>query len=177
MKVKRVSLSSLSLDAQNTRVHDARNCEAIRNSLEQFGQAEPLVVQAGTGRVIGGNGRLVVMQQMGWTDCDVVEVDVDNLQATALSVALNRTSDLASWDDEDLALVLDGLDKDMREAAGFNEDEVNRLLDDLGKAVDREAQVPQNFRVVVECDDEEQQRQLVARFETEGLRCRPVKAP
>jgi ParB-like chromosome segregation protein Spo0J len=28
----------------------------------RFGQAEPLVVHAGTGRVIGGNGRLAAMK-------------------------------------------------------------------------------------------------------------------
>ena len=41
-------------------------------SLRRFGQAEPLVVQAKTGRVIGGNGRLVAMRKLAWKDCDVV---------------------------------------------------------------------------------------------------------
>ena len=54
-------------------------------------RANPLVVQSGTGRVIGGNGRLVAMKELGWTECDIVELDVDDLQATALGIALNST--------------------------------------------------------------------------------------
>ena len=81
---RRVSLSSLHLDPANVRLHGEGNMEAIAGSLQRFGQAEPLVVQASTGRVIGGNGRLVAMKRLGWTECDVVELDIDDLQATAL---------------------------------------------------------------------------------------------
>ncbi|MCI0657681.1 MAG: ParB N-terminal domain-containing protein, partial [Acidobacteria bacterium] len=52
------------------------NLEAIAGSLARFGQAEPLVVQRGTNRVIAGNGRLVAMKKLGWTECDVVELDL-----------------------------------------------------------------------------------------------------
>ena len=59
LTIRRVPLGDLHQDPANARAHDARNLEAIRASLARFGQAEPLVVQAGSGRVIGGNGRLV----------------------------------------------------------------------------------------------------------------------
>ncbi|MBA2557275.1 MAG: hypothetical protein H0V12_08040 [Chloroflexi bacterium] len=39
--------------------------EAIAASLRRFEQVEPLVVQKATGRVIGGNGRLVAMKKLG----------------------------------------------------------------------------------------------------------------
>ncbi len=55
--IKRVPLDSLKLDPANARAHGERNLEAIVASLQRFGQAEPLVVHAPTGRVIGGNGR------------------------------------------------------------------------------------------------------------------------
>ena len=77
LKVRRVPLDSLHLDPANARSHPQENMEAIVASLRRFGQAEPLVVQKRTGRVIGGNGRLVAMKQLGWTECDVVELEVD----------------------------------------------------------------------------------------------------
>ncbi len=73
--VRRVPLGSLHLDPANAREHGPENLEAIVSSLKRFGQAEPIVVQRSTGRVIGGNGRLVAMTQLGWTECDVVELD------------------------------------------------------------------------------------------------------
>src|SRR5687767_12341932 len=99
LKVTRVQIASLVLDPSNARTHGLENVQAITASLQRFGQAEPLIVQVGTGRVIAGNGRLVVMRALGWTECDVVELAVDNLQATALGIALNRTAELAEWDE------------------------------------------------------------------------------
>ena len=75
MKVQRVPIESLHLDPANVRQHGPENMEAIAASLKWFGQAEPLVVHATTHRVIGGNGRLVAMKKLGWTECDVVDAD------------------------------------------------------------------------------------------------------
>ena len=93
----------------------AENLASIEASLQRFGQAEPLVVQKSTGRVIGGNGRLVVMKKLGWAQCDVVELDVDDLTATSLGIALNRTAELAEWDEPVLAKLL----KELREEAAL----------------------------------------------------------
>ena len=46
LAIKRVPLASLHLDLSNARTHGPENLEAIVGSLKQFGQAEPLVVQA-----------------------------------------------------------------------------------------------------------------------------------
>lgn len=93
-----VPLSSLHEDPDNARVHGKRNLAAIEASLRQFGQVEPLIVQKGTGRVVGGNGRLRAMVSLRWESCAVVELDLTDAQAAALGLALNRTSELAEWD-------------------------------------------------------------------------------
>ena len=61
----RVALDTLHEDPANARTHGPENLDAIEASLRRFGQAELLVVQAETGRVIGGNGRLKVMRKLG----------------------------------------------------------------------------------------------------------------
>lgn len=63
--IETVPLAQLVLDPENARLHPDANLEAIRGSLGLFGQVEPLVVQAGTHRVIGGNGRLAAMRDLG----------------------------------------------------------------------------------------------------------------
>src|SRR5580765_6129604 len=95
---RRVKLTDLHADPANARRHDERNLAAIADSIRTFGQVEPLVVQRATGKVIGGNGRLEVLRKQGATECDVVEVDVNDTQAAALGIALNRTAELAEWD-------------------------------------------------------------------------------
>lgn len=106
LTVVRVPMASLVPDPANARLHNEVNLTAIQDSLRRFGQAEPLVVQAGTRRVVAGHGRLAAMKALGWTECDVVELDISGTDATALGVALNRTAELAAWDDGALARIL-----------------------------------------------------------------------
>src|SRR5262245_12845875 len=137
---RRVAIADLHLDPGNARAHNERNMAAIRDSLLRFQQAEPLVVQKGTGRVIGGNGRLAAMRELGWTECDVVEADIDDRQARALSVALNRTAELAEWDLPTLTKLLQELraDDDLH-GVGFEEVDIDELLEELGaEDADRE---------------------------------------
>lgn len=137
--IRRVPLAELHLDPSNARLHDERNLASIRGSLARFGQAEPLVVQAGSRRVIGGNGRLEAMRSLGWSECDVVELDLDEVQATALGIALNRTAELADWNPQTLAQLLESLKaEDALEGVGFDEAELDELL--AGLAEELEAQ-------------------------------------
>jgi hypothetical protein len=99
LTVRRVPISDLVPDPANPRSHPDINLDAIVASLRRFGQAEPLIVQTGTLRVIAGHGRLLAMRKLGWPEADVVELDVTGLDATALGIALNRTAELAAWDD------------------------------------------------------------------------------
>src|SRR2546428_7987977 len=132
LTIRRVPLDSLHLDPANAREHGPENLEAIVGSLKRFNQAEPLVVQKKTGRVIGGNGRLEVMKKLGWAECDIVEVDLDDLNATALGIALNRSASLASWNDSTLAKLLEELKvNDALEAVGYSNEDIGRLLDQL----------------------------------------------
>ena len=126
MEVNRLALEDLHQDPSNARAHGAANMEAIEASLRRFGQAEPLVVQKATGRVIGGNRRLAAMKKLGWTECDVVELDLDDLQATSLGIALNRTGELAEWDEPVLAKLLSELrEEDALEGVGFDDEDTS----------------------------------------------------
>ncbi len=143
MIVRTVQLADLHSDPANARKHDDRNLNAISDSLKAFGQVEPLVVQKSTGKVIGGNGRLEVLRRSGVTECAVVEVDVDDTKAAALAIALNRTAELAEWDTETLARLLESLPDDACAATGFTTDDLGELLDKLAPAVVAEDEVPE----------------------------------
>jgi DNA modification methylase len=137
LTVKRVPLDAIHQDPANARSHPDENLEAIEASLRRFGQAEPLVVQASTGRVIGGNGRLAVMKKLGWPSCDVVELEIDDLTATALGIALNRTAESATWNQEALAGLLRELQAQQAlDGTGFDDEDLDALLAELGEEVE-----------------------------------------
>lgn len=122
---KRVKIDELHHDPNNARSHNEKNLRAIKASLAKWGQVEPLVVNKRNGLVVGGNGRLEAMRQLGWTEVDVVEVDLDNTQAAALAIALNRTAELAEWNKEQLGITLQALRED-----GFKLDDVGFEIED-----------------------------------------------
>ena len=118
LELEQLPLHLLTEDPDNARVHDKKNIKAIEESLRLYGQVEPLVVRKSNNVVIGGNGRLACMKNLGFESATVVRLDVDETTAKSLSVALNRTGELAKWDFEKLGEL-------------FREFKVSNVLDDL----------------------------------------------
>lgn len=111
LEVEVVPIGALTLDPRNARKHGRRNLEAIKGSLQQFGQRRPLVVRQDL-QVIAGNGTLVAMRDLGFTEVAVTRVPADwtDDQVRAYALADNRTAELAEWDDAVLADMLAELD-------------------------------------------------------------------
>lgn len=126
-----LAIEQLKPDPHNPRKHNAANMRAIRKSLEKHGQVEPLVVHMATFQVIGGNGRLAAMRELGWKTVDVRLLDCTDTEAKAIGIALNRTGELAKWDDEILTEIILQLQEtgfDM-EGTGFDPAELERLIE------------------------------------------------
>jgi ParB-like chromosome segregation protein Spo0J len=164
MEIKSVPIADLVTDPANARRHDTKNLEAIRGSLSAFDQVEPLIVQRGTNVVIGGNGRLEAMKKLGWTDAKVHYVDFDHTKARALGISLNRTGELADWDNAVLgetleSLRLDGIDLG---EIGFSGDDLETMADaftvnsaDLPDAVAGDEPFVQQMAFAVTADQKE----------------------
>lgn len=146
LKVKKVRIGTLVEDPANARRHEKRNMAAITASLKRFGQVEPLVVQASTKQVIGGNGRLTAMREMKWKTVSIVEVDVDNQEAVALGIALNRTAELAEWDMETLGKLIGSLENSDQLITGFSQGEIDNLLNAEWKPDDVEGSLEDHER-------------------------------
>lgn len=133
LAIIRVPLSELFADPSNARLHGDENLAAIVGSLRRFGQVEPILLQAGTRRIVAGHGRFLAMKKLNWTEVDVIELDVDDLSATALAIALNRTAELAGWDDRVLARLLSEL-KDADgglDGVGYSDAELKAMVDEI----------------------------------------------
>jgi predicted RNA methylase len=123
-----VPVSSLHPDPSNARKHGQRNLDAIKASLAAFGQRKPLVVQREGMIVRAGNGTLAAAQALGWDHIAAVVIDEDSAQAVQFAIADNRTAELAEWDDETLATLLDGMDEPTRDMLAFDDKELAGLM-------------------------------------------------
>lgn len=101
-----VPIGDVHVDPKNARRHPERNLEAIRASLREFGQQEPILALA-DGTVVAGNGRLVAAVNLGWTHVAVVRTTLEGARAAMFAITANRTAELAEWDDGILASSLE----------------------------------------------------------------------
>lgn len=107
-----------------------REYESIRKSIEEFGFADPLVVNSDM-TIIGGHQRLTVAIDMGYTEVPCAIVDVDKTQEKALNIALNKIT--GEWNKEllaDLIKELQEADFDMGKT-GFEPPEIEQLFNSV----------------------------------------------
>lgn len=123
LKMENVLTQELKPDPRNARKHDRENIEAIKASLERFGQQKPIVVSQDN-IVIAGNGTLQAALELGWKSLAVVRSDLKDW--TGFALADNRTSDLSRWDDNVLAALLSELTYSPEEI-GFDEGFIEAL--------------------------------------------------
>jgi len=82
--------------------------------------------------IIAGHTRLLAARKIGLEQVPVIRAeDLTEKQVKAFRIADNKTAEFSEWDDELLAMELEGLE-DM--FTGFSEDEIDALLDQDGPA-------------------------------------------
>ena len=155
---------------------------AIWESIQENGFFGALVVQESSGCILVGNHRWMAAKEAGLQEVPVMYVDVDDERAMRILLADNRTNDVASYDGEMLVDVLEHLESTDEGLAGtgYDGDALDELLDDLGRkkmevgAEDQTELLDSGFQVLVECEDEWQQQDLLERLEEEGYSCRAL---
>lgn len=124
-----VDIDSIQEDPRNARKHPEKNLEALKQSLNKYGQRRPIVVNAGTGFIEAGNALYETAKALGWTRIAVVFVQDDPDMATGYAVMDNRSAELSEWDYLNLDLVLRQLDEAFdKETTGFSAQELEYLL-------------------------------------------------
>lgn len=177
-----VPIDSLNADRANARRHSEKNLRAIRASLAAYGQRTPVVVNRKGNIVEKGNGTLEAARALGWTEIAAVFVDDDAATQTGYAIADNRSGELAEWDEDVLARLLDSLEGDDFDLEDFGFDD--RDLKQLGLA-DEPASEPEahaassdelheRWQILIECESEQQQAEWLERLTEEGVACRAL---
>jgi len=112
--------------------------EKLKRSIKEFGLVEPLVFNKRTGRLVGGHQRLKIIKELGFNDVLVSVVDLDDTQEKALNIALNKIK--GDWDNSKLKDILEELELNIDDVTitGFDEQEVEDLLDQFADGSDED---------------------------------------
>ena len=175
LKIELINVNDLTLDPNNARKHNKKNIEAIGKSLQQFGQRKPIVITQNN-VVVAGNGTLLAAKEIGWKGINCVRVPADWSEETIKVYALadNRTAELADWDNVILLEQLNDLDVtgwDLK-SLGFDMPlhNNNSVSDD-----DVRPQLGETkYAVIIDCDSEWQQSELLQTLSAQHLKVRPL---
>ena len=129
-KSELVNVSRLVPWGRNPRKNDAA-AKRLAESIQANGWGAPLLVQAGSMRVIAGHTRLKAAVILGIDAVPCVLLDVSDAQADRLAISDNKLGELAAWDDELLAGLLADIGNDDALLLGFSSDELDALLQPL----------------------------------------------
>jgi site-specific DNA-methyltransferase (adenine-specific) len=130
LQAEEVDETTLQLYPGNPRRGDL---DAITDSLRVNGQIRPLMVNRPTRQVLMGNHTLRAARRLGWKTVSVCYVDVDAATARRFVLADNRTSDLATYDLDDLLALISSVDE--LAGTGYDQAAVDELIEELSAGV------------------------------------------
>ena len=170
VRYERRALDELVAADYNPRTISGPALNGLKRSLDRFGLVQPIVVNARTSTIVGGHQRVRALLEQGETEVQVALVELSPAEERALNVALNSPHIAGEFTD-DLQSLLEQiraespqLMDDLRLDALLENDLDGKDLTDLGE--------PEfGLKVVIECEDEEQQSALLAEFQERGLNC------
>lgn len=128
-QIQFIEVSKLIPYANNARTHDDNQVTQIASSIREFGFNNPILIDDNNG-IIAGHGRLMAAKKLGLLEAPTIKLShLNDAQRKAYILADNRIAMNSGWDNELLALELQGIDSEIDLALlGFNVDELDALL-------------------------------------------------
>lgn len=178
---------------RNPKDHDIHE---IRKSFVRFGFTSPILLDEGTGQLVAGHGRLETLQLMldsGQDPPNRVEIAEDGrwkvpvlrgvrfdnfAEAEAYLLADNRLTEIGGWDLDVLSTILSEIvDVDgALEGVGYDIAEVMDIIEpktsDRGNTEERIKN--RNYFILIPCNDENHQSDLLETLLGQGIDCRGV---
>jgi hypothetical protein len=173
---------------KNANKHTPHGMRLLETSLQRDGWVDAQTAAA-DGEIISGSARLevaaekfagvepIIVESDGQRPIIVVRTDIPNAEdprAKRLSVAANQIAKTDFNPDGDLLAEWGGEDEAIR--AMFADDEWEEIT---GEAMEAEAKqgadvIPEQYAIMITCDSEQTQAELLQRFIEEGLQCRAL---
>jgi ParB-like chromosome segregation protein Spo0J len=173
VKVEQRAIADLKVHPANYNRHSDSQIIRLADSLRAHGQQKPIVIQA-DGTILAGHGLVEAAKQLGWTmiDCHVY----DGEHPEAFIAADNYLATLAEPDEAALGVLLTRLrEQGDLLASGYYEGEFEALRARLaGKVAAKEPTLKEAYLVVIQCEDELQQLDVLRLIEEKGWKARAL---
>ncbi len=118
--------------ARNPRINDGEPLDGVVESIKKFGFGAPIIATE-EGEIIAGHTRWKAAKKLGLATVPVRFMTLEAAKAHALALADNKLGELAAWDENELAAIVQELQLEAEtssflDAAGFSASVVADLL-------------------------------------------------
>ena len=168
--------------ARNPRKYSPAEVEEVARSMDELGFGAPIVARRENKEIIAGHRRHLAALRRQMSRVPVRFMDISERKAHLLALADNRMTEKAEWDVEGLEAILSEYSLKEVKTAGWTAGDLDDLADewlddddsDSGDAGDDSANAIMGYAVVIECDDEQQQIDVIRLCQEKGWNCRAL---
>ncbi|MBR4975889.1 MAG: hypothetical protein IKY61_02460 [Thermoguttaceae bacterium] len=172
-----VKASDLTPCADNWRLHPKRQRDLMQSVLQSIGYADALIAREtedGSLALIDGHLRADVSSDV---EVPVLIVDLNEREAKELLLVHDPIGAMAERDDEAVARLLEDFEATNETLERFISEEFKLAFqenDAESLQESRPVAIPNLFQIIVECEDEEEQRECFEELTRSGRKCRVV---
>lgn len=168
LQIEYVKPSTLKEYKNNAREHHEADVNAIAASITEFGFNDPIGIWQD--EIVEGHGRLLAAIQLGLKEVPIIRLDtLTDEQRKAYALAHNKTAELSKWNFNILESELAELGSIDMSQFGFNDD---AFEEPTQEREDKSGEIAEQWQVIVECADEQEQAEIFNRLVGEGLQCK-----
>jgi hypothetical protein len=168
-------------NVKNWRVHPKAQREALTGVLAEVGWVTGVMVNKTTGSVIDGHARIEEALKLGdATPVPYIEVELSEEEEAKILATLDPISAMAAADKAQLDALLREVDTGdatlqtmLSELATANGLDYGGSGGGAGENAGIDV-IPEQFGIMITCKDEQQQAELLERFEAEKLSCKAL---
>lgn len=134
MQIIKLGIEELTPYENNAKKHTPEQIEQIKNSIQAFGNIDPLGIAGENNVIYVGNGRYIALKELGYKEAYCIRLDhLTEQERKAYAIAHNKLAMNTGFDDELLRAEMESLqdiDFDL-ELTGFEEWELEDILDPM----------------------------------------------
>jgi hypothetical protein len=174
--LRRIVARELKPNPRNWRTHPQAQRDALRGVLAEIGYADALLAREladGSLELIDGHLRAETTPDV---EVPVLVLDLNDEEAAKLLALHDPLAEMAEADDGLLAELVKSIRTESEAVQAVLDGILSASWPELEDAPEAgapaEVEIPEVYRVVVECRDEDDQRAVYERLTSEGLKCR-----